>query len=391
MTENTSIPKVSFASIFITFFKLGLTAFGGPAMIPYIRAEVLDRKGWVSEEDFSAGTALAQIVPGATAMQVAAWAGLCTRGMAGSFFAYIGFALPAFAMICSLSAAYIYFDHVSEIETMFSGLKAVVTALIAHAAINFSLHYLSRTSAKVMAFIVGCWLAFKGDPIMILVIMCVASIFIFTDITGNPPKKQSEVTTSLKGPLLLVAGLLITLALLYLTGNEYFPIVFTMVKVDLFAFGGGYVSLPIMLHEVVNNHQWMTQSVFMDGIALGQITPGPVVMTAAFIGYIIKGLMGAAVATIAIFTPSFIIINLVAPFYDKLRSSALLQRALFGSLIALVGLMAAMSGQFLLTIKPQFSDIFVLITAFILLRRGVNIVLVVPGCAALSLLFGMIL
>ncbi|OEU68725.1 MAG: hypothetical protein BA863_03905 [Desulfovibrio sp. S3730MH75] len=389
MTKNKPIPKVSFTSIFITFFKLGLTAFGGPAMIPYIRVEVVDRKEWMAEEDFSAGTALAQIVPGATAMQVAAWAGLCTRGLTGSFFAYLGFALPAFTMICALSAAYIYFDNISVIESMFGGLKAVVTALIAHAAINFSVQYLGRTSAKIMAFIVGCWLAFQGNPILILVIMCVASIFIFNDITGCPPKKQSNVSTSLKGPLLLVAVLLTTLAALYITGSTYFPLVFTMVKVDFFAFGGGYVSLPIMLHEVVHNHQWISQSVFMDGIALGQITPGPVVMTAAFIGYILSGITGAAIATISIFAPSFIIINLVAPFYDRLRSSALLQRALFGSLITLVGLMAAMSGQFMMSIKPQFSDIFVLITAFILLRRGVNIVLVVPGCAVLSLIFGM--
>ncbi|WP_280141298.1 chromate efflux transporter [Maridesulfovibrio ferrireducens] len=375
----------------MTFLKLGLTAFGGPAMIPYIRKEVVDNKKWVSEEDFSAGTALAQLVPGATAMQVTAWAGLNTRGISGSFVAYLGFGLPAFVMICALSAAYISLDHIPAVESMFAGLKAVVTALIAHAAINFSVRYLSRNSAKLMAFTVGCWLAFKGNPITILVIMCTLSALFFTDITGQPSKKHSQIKSGLKGPLFLTAGFLLFLAVLFLTENKFFPLAFTMAKVDLFAFGGGYVSLPIMLHEVVNNYHWMTQSVFMDGIALGQITPGPVVMTSAFIGYMLDGVLGAAVATISVFAPSFIMINLVAPFYDRLRSSALLQRALYGSLISLVGLMAAMAGQFLLTVKPQAGNIVILITAFVLLRRGTNIILVVPCCALLSLLFGTIL
>lgn len=360
-------------------------------MIPYIRKEVVDNKKWVSEEDFSAGTALAQLVPGATAMQVTAWAGLNTRGISGSFVAYLGFGLPAFVMICALSAAYISLDHIPAVESMFAGLKAVVTALIAHAAINFSVRYLSRNSAKLMAFTVGCWLAFKGNPITILVIMCTLSALFFTDITGQPSKKHSQIKSGLKGPLFLTAGFLLFLAVLFLTENKFFPLAFTMAKVDLFAFGGGYVSLPIMLHEVVNNYHWMTQSVFMDGIALGQITPGPVVMTSAFIGYMLDGVLGAAVATISVFAPSFIMINLVAPFYDRLRSSALLQRALYGSLISLVGLMAAMAGQFLLTVKPQAGNIVILITAFVLLRRGTNIILVVPCCALLSLLFGTIL
>ncbi|WP_369681156.1 chromate efflux transporter [Maridesulfovibrio ferrireducens] len=391
MKRDNPISKASFTSIFITFLKLGLTAFGGPAMIPYIRKEVVDNKKWVSEEDFSAGTALAQLVPGATAMQVTAWAGLNTRGISGSFVAYLGFGLPAFVMICALSAAYISLDHIPAVESMFAGLKAVVTALIAHAAINFSIRYLSRNSAKVMALTVGCWLAFRGNPITILVIMCTLSALFFTDITGQPSKKHSQIKSGLKGPLFLTAGFLLFLAVLFLTENKFFPLAFTMAKVDLFAFGGGYVSLPIMLHEVVNNYHWMTQSVFMDGIALGQITPGPVVMTSAFIGYMLDGVLGAAVATISVFAPSFIMINLVAPFYDRLRSSALLQRALYGSLISLVGLMAAMAGQFLLTVKPQAGDIVILVTAFVLLRRGTNIILVVPCCALLSLLFGTIL
>ncbi len=357
-------------------------------MIPFIRNEVVDNKKWVSDEDFSAGTALAQIVPGATAMQVTAWAGLNARGIAGSFVAYVGFALPAFIMICTLSAAYISLGNIPAIEAMFGGLKAVVTALVAHAAINFSLRYLSRNSAKLMAFAVGCWLAFKGNPITILIIMCALSALIFTDITGQKPREHSQAKYGLKGPLSLIAGTILTLTVLFLTESRFFPLAFTMAKVDLFAFGGGYVSLPIMLHEVVNNYHWMTQSVFMDGIALGQITPGPVVMTSAFIGYFLDGILGAAVATISVFAPSFIIINLVAPFYERLRSSAILQRALYGSLISLVGLMAAMAGQFLLTIKPEAGDILILITAFILLRRGTNIVIVVPCCALLSLLFG---
>lgn len=381
----------SFFEIFSAFIRLGCSAFGGPAMAPYIRAMAVKRKGWVSEESFRTGLSLAQVIPGATAMQIAAWVGLRTRGIPGALAAYLGFALPAYAMVLVLSFVYVHFGDAASIMDMFNGLKIIVVALVAHATMDFAKRYLKSRIDALMALAAAFWLGFNLNPIA-----AIAGIAFICTLLPDGGGAAFEITASqrlgvretIRGWSKVAGVLLLLLALLWIFLPDYFDMCLLMVKVDLFAFGGGYVSIPLMLHEFVGVHGWMSEQVFMDGIALGQLTPGPIVITAAFVGYYLKGLAGSFFAALYVFAPSFLIVTGSAPFVDRLLQSRTTVRALRGSLISLVGLLASVTVRFAGAISWGWLEIVLVLAAFAALRKQVDILWVVlSGCFLSILLF----
>jgi chromate transporter len=157
-----------------------------------------------------------------------------------------------------------------------------------------------------------------------------------------------------------------------------------MMKIDFFAFGGGYASVPLLFHEIVEVHNWMSNQALMDGIALGQITPGPIVITATFAGYLLAGFFGAVVGTVSIFTPSLFLLLLVVPYFDRLQHSPVLQRILRGVLISFVGLLLSVTIHFGLAV--HWTPLSLLITgcAFAALWKKINILWVVLVGAVVS-------
>lgn len=383
MENGNDATAPGLAAIFGEFLRLGLTAFGGPAMVPYIRAMAVDRRGWVTDESFRSGMALCQAVPGATAMQAAAYVGLRAHGLGGALAAYVGFGLPAFALITVLSHLYVTAGDVSAVTAAFAGLKLVVVALVAHAALNFSVRYLERGSDKALALAAGVVFGLKGNPILAILGVCAAGLFVYRGIQGRvPPQGDGGGAPWRRLGLLLVpaAG---GLAALWAFAPQLFSIAWVMLKVDLFAFGGGYVSLPVMLHEVTARG-WMDAATLMDGIALGQVTPGPIVITSAFVGYLLTGLAGAAVGTVCAFTPSLVILVAAAPYFDRMQSSPLFRRAVRASLASLVGLMAAMAARFAVAASWSPEGALVALAAFVALRMRVDVLPVVLAAALAS-------
>ncbi|QJB55870.1 chromate efflux transporter [Pseudodesulfovibrio sp. zrk46] len=378
----------SLVQILIRFLRLGLTAFGGPAMVPYIRSMAVEREQWLSERSFKLGMSVAQAIPGATAMQMAAYVGLRARGGPGALVAYFGFGLPAFLLMLGLSALYFHAMDVPMIKAAFSGLQLIVVALIFHAAINFSRRYLDTLPTKLLACTAGIWLAMGGNPILALLTVCALAVFTFRAEQGGLPPTEHEHTVGRPMVAAVVFALLFFafLILLWFVDPTLFNLGLLMAKIDCFAYGGGYVSVPIMLHEVVEVRGWLTSAQFMDGIALGQITPGPIVMTAAFVGYIVAGTLGATVAAITVFTPSLIFVCAATTFGDRIVASPLARRALKGSLVSLVGLMAAVAAQFAVATDWSPLRAFVAIAAFLALRMKLDVLWVVLGGAALSAL-----
>jgi chromate transporter len=159
-----------------------------------------------------------------------------------------------------------------------------------------------------------------------------------------------------------------------------------MLKIDLFAFGGGFASLPLMLQQVVHVKGWMDAATFMDGIALGQLTPGPIVITSAFVGYMTHGVAGAAVAAAAIFTPSFLLVVLCAPFFDRLGRSPVFARATQGILASFVGLLLFVTVSFTAAVPWSPVRAAMALAAFIALLCKVDVLYIVLPGAALSLL-----
>ncbi len=381
----------SLAELFIDFFRLGLTAFGGPAMVAYIRELAVNRRRWLRKENFQDGVVLVQSVPGATAMQMAAYVGLKARGIPGAMLTYAGFALPSFLLMLALSIAYVHGRDLPSFIALFSGLQVIVVAIVARATLSFGLELVRGLRVLVVATAAAALLWYGYSPFVVIAGAAVAGTIVFPGKTGAALKKGEWLRGSrLKKHLLQIAVLLTTLSAamagLFFANPELARFASLMLRIDIFAFGGGFASLPLMLHEVVDAHGWLDSRTFMDGIALGQITPGPIVITTAFIGYLIYGLPGAVIGTAAIFTPSFLLIVALSPVFDRLKNNPWFTRATAGILASFVGLLLFVTVKFAMAVPWDFLRVILGLAVFGALMRKVDILYVVLVGGGLSLL-----
>ena len=376
--------------LFVAFLRLGLSAFGGPAMVAYIRELAVKKNEWLSEESFRQGVALCQSIPGATAMQAAAYVGFRVAGALGAFAAFLGFGLPAFVLMGTLAALYARAHDLAPVVSAFNGLQAIVVALVANATFSFGRSSIKNWRDGVLGLAAAAFLVAHGNPVLAIVLSALVALILYQG-TDGPSHEESKFDgrswfENLRTPLALVLAAAVGLFVLFVLDRRLFSLSALMMKVDLFAFGGGYTSVPIMLHEVVGARHWMDSKTFMDGIALGQVTPGPIVITATFVGYLLGGVVGAVVGTVSVFTPSLILLIATVPYFDRLRSSRLFQRALRGVLASFVGLLLAVTIQFGLALHWCWIQAVVGATAFAALRFKVDILWVVLAGACLSAL-----
>ena len=387
-SQTTATVAPSLPALLLAFLRLGATAFGGPAMVVYIRDLAVVRRRWIGEGAFQTGVALCQTIPGATAMQVAAYVGLRARGFLGGITAYVGFGFPAFCLMLVLTAAYRRVQGLAVTLALFGGLRAVVVAIIANAAWMFGRNSIKDWRAAVLAGTAAVALMYSVSPVFVIAGCGLAGTWFLAEAPSRAvPLSSIFGTRNLVRPtiaLVLAAG--IGIALLRWLDRGLFDLVETMVRVDLMAFGGGYASVPLMQHEVVDAHRWMTARTFMDGIALGQVTPGPIVITATFVGYIVRSVPGAFVATASVFLPSFVLVALVAPHFDKLQSLAPFRGATRGALVSFVGLLAAVTVRFVFATSWTIEAAILAVAALAALRLRVDLLWVVLGAALLSLL-----
>ena len=357
-------------------------------MVANIRKMAVGEKGWLSEASFRDGAGLCQIIPGATAMQAAAYVGLRARGIAGAAASFVGFGLPAWLFMLALSILYARTQEMPAVVSVFGGLQVVVVAIIAHAALTFGKNWIKDWQGALVAFAAAVMFAFAVHPIYVIVLSGLCGLgFYYRQSVPVAETADSRNIYSLKplaGILLAAASIFI---LLYLFQRKLFDLAFLMVKVDLFAFGGGYSSLPLMFNEIVHLRGWMDSLTFLDGIALGQITPGPIVITATFIGYMQYGLTGGIVATAAIFLPSFVMITGLVPYYDRLRSSPWVSHALRGILLSFVGLLLSVTIRFGLNVPWDMTRALLAGGTFAALLLNINLIYPVLAGIAVSLLF----
>jgi chromate transporter len=172
---------------------------------------------------------------------------------------------------------------------------------------------------------------------------------------------------------------------LYHANLELFNLAALMMKIDLFAFGGGFASVPLMLHEIVKVRGWMEGETFMDGIALGQVTPGPIVITSTFVGYLIHGIGGAVIASVAVFTPSFIILVFATPFFDKLKNSPYFTRATKGILASFMGLLLFVFVKFAMAVSWDVPRILLAFAVFGALLIKTDILYIVLASSVVSI------
>lgn len=340
--------RPSITHLFTSFLRLGITAFGGPSMVVYIRKMAVDKNHWLDDETFSDGIALCQIIPGATAMQTAAYVGLKTRGVMGAAASFTGFGLPAFMLMMVLAAIYTRVHSLPVFISIFSGLQAIIVAIVVNAAFSFGRKTIKSWPALAIAAIAAILFLMNGNPLLVIILAGLGGRLVFKPIlpAQNQPAPISQAQSNTKALLLIASISAVGFVLLFLSSRTLFDLAALMFRIDLAAFGGGYASIPLMLHEIVDVRGWLDGTTFMNGIALGQVTPGPIVITATFIGYLFAGPLGGIVATSAIFLPSFLMVVGITPYFDRLRSSCSFNCIINGILCSFVGLLSAVTFRF---------------------------------------------
>ncbi|MEW6455178.1 MAG: chromate efflux transporter [Acidobacteriota bacterium] len=377
--------SVKIRNLFLSFLKLGLTAFGGPGMASYIRDIFVHRKKWISEELFNDGIALCQSIPGATSMQVSAYVGLRLRGVFGAIASFVGFGLPAFLLMVFLTFFYTHTRNIPVAASVLKGLQVIVVSIIANATISFGKSSIKNWRYILIAILAAIFFLIKINPILVIILMSGVGILVFKkEAPSSTDQAPSKNANGIKRLLILFMPVLIGFAILRLINEKLFSLAFLMFKIDLFAFGGGFVSVPLMFHEVVHSRRWLDSSTFMHGIALGQITPGPIVITATFIGYLLFGFLGAVVSTLYVFSPSFIILVSIVPYFDRLKYSSYFQKAIQGALSCFIGLLLSTTIHFASNVHWDFQSVLLAGASFLALLLKFDILWVVIGGILLS-------
>ena len=328
-----------------TLFRLGATSYGGPAIMGFMQAELQARRKWVTKERFLEGLAIANMVPGATATQLGIFLAYARGGWWGGLLGGVAFVLPAFVIMLALTVAYASFGVTPLARSALYGLGPVVIGLFA-----IALYRLGRTAATtVPEAIIGiaaaaALITTRLGIVAILVLAGCAGLFLFC--RGPSAARVRSVAA-----LLFVAALSLAVwgstSASLAASSEWTPDPKNLVhlglfflKVGAFTIGGGLTMIAFIQDQVVGQFGWLTPREFIDGLALGQLTPGPVLMIAAYVGYKLAGIGGAVVAAAAAFLPSFVIMLAILPILDRVRQLAWMKAVMRGMSPAVIGVLA---------------------------------------------------
>lgn len=312
-----------------------------------IHDEAVTRRGWFTEEQYLEGVAICEMLPGPASTQTGIYTGYLRAGQWGALVAGLCFIAPAFFIVLALSWAYFRFQGVPQIEALFLGVSPVVIAIIVGFCWKLGKKAIKDWPgvAIALATLLLSW-QFGVNVLLLFVLAGLVSLVIYRP--KAPPGSSIAPGLALVGPWLQNFATLPTapLAVSSFWGldriQEYFlPLSSFFLKTGAFIFGGGLVIIPLLETAVVDDFGWMTRNQFIDGVAIGELTPGPVVITAAFVGYKVAGALGALVATVAVFAPSFLFIMFASPFLRRLRQNPWVKSFLRGVLPAVLGAIAA--------------------------------------------------
>jgi len=319
------------------FLKIGALGFGVAAIWGLIQAEVQERRRWLSKERFVEGMALVQALPGATALQMCVFAGYQRAGLSGGVLAGLGFIIPAFAIMLVLTALHSAYGALPFMRDAFYGLGPVVLGIFAVAVWRLGRNAIKDRFAILVALAAIAALALSpiGPAGTFLLAGCIG-------VAAHHSLRAGLVSGAVVVALLAAEHL----AASWLGGpsigpgpasNGVWDIGVFFFKVGALTFGGGLTIIAFIQDQVVNQLHWISAEEFLEGLAIGQVTPGPVIMLAAFVGYKVAGVAGAAVGAGAIFLPSFVLLLSILPWLERFRALKWVRAAMRGVGPAVVG------------------------------------------------------
>lgn len=337
--------KVSLSSIFLAYAGVGLTAFGF-AIIQKLKG-LVEKNYWMSEQEMNEGLSLVQLYPGPIMVDFTAYVGYKLRGVPGAVLATIGFVTPSFILMMFLSAAYFAAGNLPWVHPLFLGLEALVVGVIFNVALDFGERALKGRVEAAIALAAFAAMLLKVNTILAVLAALAVGALLIRPATPNGRRTSSSAKES--QPIsagrwlaigIVVAVVLAVAGLAWSLNSNVGRMGLSFFKIGAVAFGNGTTILPLIQADVVDTYHWLNMSQFADGIALGQITPGPFLITAAFVGYKMGGVGAALLATFAIFSPSFAMTLVFTELFTRLRNLSAVRGALAGVLASFVGLLA---------------------------------------------------
>lgn len=293
--------------------KLGSIGFGGPiALVGYMHRDLVEQKKWISESDYAEGLALAQLAPGPLAAQLAIYLGYVHYHILGATVVGLAFVLPSFFMVVALGWFYVRYGGISWMQAVFYGVGACVIAIIANSAYKLTQKMVKGTIIWVI-YLVSVAITVITESEIIWVFL-VAGILVW--LVEAPPKNGLKKPKSLSliiNPLWLLA----TTGVATASGGILWKIFIYFTQAGAFVFGSGLAIVPFLYGGVVKDFQWLTDKQFLDAVAVAMITPGPVVITTGFIGFLVAGLSGSIIAAVATFIPCYLFTIIPAPYFKK--------------------------------------------------------------------------
>jgi chromate transporter len=368
----------------LLFLRLGTTAFGGPAAhIAMMEDEVVRRRGWLTREEFLDLLGATNLIPGPNSTELAIHIGHRRAGWLGLLVAGTSFILPAALIVGTIAWGYVRFGSLPQAEALLYGVKPAIIAVVLQA-----LWGLARSAVKTrgLAAVGAAGVVLSALGVNELLILLLAGAAVALGRWGRRRATSSASSTLLPSLLpgvpLVSLGAVAAAAPFSLQGLFFF-----FLKVGSVLFGSGYVLLAFLRADLVERWGWLTQAQLLDAIAVGQVTPGPVFTTATFIGYVLGGPAGAAVATLGIFLPAFFFVAISGPVVPRLRRSPVASAILDGVNVASLALMAVVTWQLgRAALVDALTVGLAMVSALLLIRYRINSAWLVLGGAVVGLL-----
>jgi chromate transporter len=373
--------RVSLRDIALAFAKIGTIGFGGGlGMLALLRNEVVEKRRWLDDQQLGVAVALGQMLPGPFISNYSYYIGHELRGVKGMAVAVGALLLPCMVLMVILSALYFRYGDVPVVTKLFSGVQPVVVGILAWATWSIGRANIRDRKAVLIGAIAAVALLLKADVLLVVLGCGILGIF----LSGAWRRVKWDGTAALApvGFWLGSAAAFAFPAVVQLAGE----LAFLFLKIGATTFGGGFAAIPFIQHEVVELRGWLTAKEFIDGVALGQLTPGPVAITATFIGYKVLGLPGALIATLGVFLPSGLMLLGLIHVYRRVSSNVFVRGFLTGVMPAVAGML--LSATLFLgrsAIAGPTQAVLAVLTLCLLLRFKVEPVWLILGGAVVGL------
>ncbi|MDB5257459.1 MAG: chrA [Chitinophagaceae bacterium] len=359
--DQSTTPSYSLKDLILYFLKLGTWGFGGPvALVGYMHRDLVERKQWISEDDYKEGMALSQLAPGPLAAQLSIYLGYVHYHILGATLVGLAFVLPSFLMVLGIGWAYVSLGGLPWMQAIFYGVGAAVIGIITISSYKLTTKSIGKDLWLWSIFIVLAVFTFVTEEENIWLILA-SGVLIWWK--KSPPQWGKANLGMIAWPALL------QLPAATGTGTKLWQITWFFTKAGAFVFGSGLAIVPFLYGGVVKEYHWLNEQQFVDAVAVAMITPGPVVITVGFIGFLTAGTAGACTAALATFIPCYLFTILPAPYFKKYGKHPGIKAFVDGVTAAAIG---AIAGAVLVLAKRNLVDIpTVLIavsTALILFR-----------------------